>query len=116
MFEDYDWAVNECGAIVRKGVDCGAEGRRDGSAGCGKEIQAEVDGAALVRRIFTRGEKLGRVEGARLVVAADGNGDVGSTQDRLNFRGCKRFGESGRIRAKERAGDTEVEDGAIPFS
>ena len=115
MFENDDWAVIEGGAIIGKGVDCGVEGRGDGSTGRSKEIEAEVDGAALVRGILTRGENLGRVKGARLVVAADGNGDVSSAQERLNSRGCDRFGESGRIGAKERAADAEIEGRAIPF-
>ena len=89
VFEDDDGTVVERAVVVHKGMNGGVERSGHGRAGVDEEIDAQVNGAALVGRIRTAAKEGRGVNSAWLVVTANSDGFVSSA------RGCVNFGSHG---------------------
>jgi len=116
VMKDDDGAVIEKRGVIRERLDGGVKRGGDGSAGFDEEIEAEMNGAALGKRIGGVAEVRGGVKRASLVVTADADGGVRRAQQGLQLLREGGLAEVRGIGREKRAGDTEFEGEAIPFA
>jgi hypothetical protein len=85
VMKDDDGAVIEKRGVIRERVDGGVKRGVDGSARVDEEIEAEMNGAALGKRIGGVPEASGGVKRASLVVTADADRGVRRAQKGLQL-------------------------------
>ena len=116
VMKDDDGAVIERRGVIRERVDGGVKRGGDGSARFDEQIETEMNGAALGKRIGGVTEVRRGVKRASLVVTTDADGGVRGAQKGLQLPGERGFGEVRGIGREKRAGDAEVEDDAVPLA
>ena len=113
MSKDDDGAIVLRGSIVGEGVNGGVKRSGNERAGFNEQVNAEMDGAALVCGIRGSLKKRRRVSGARLVVTANGNSRAALGDQIADFRSHLRFGGVRGIRPQKCAAYAEIKHDTI---
>jgi len=115
MFQDDDGPVIKRSTIVGEGIEGAFERGRNGSSGINEKIDAEMNGAALIGGVGATRKEGRTVNGAGFIVAANSDPSFGPSPGGLQEGSQAGIDGVGRIGAKERARDAEIEYQAVPF-